>query len=142
MIVYIMHGLPGSGKSTLARQLVGLAGLVASTDDWHTDAEGRYNYRAECASTAHAWNQRRVRSAVLARVPRIAVDNTNVSPDQWEPYETFAKANGYTVEHKWVHPNLTNEELAARTVHAVPVEVIAAMRAKLERNLSHCLTVS
>jgi predicted kinase len=136
VIVYIMHGLPGSGKSTLARQLVGPTGLVASTDDWHTGADGMYRYDVNKASTAHAWNQKRFRAAVWSKVPRIAVDNTNLSPDQWEPYETYALAHGYKVEHVWVRSALSDVELAARTVHSVPVETLQRMRAKME--MSRC----
>lgn len=135
MILYIMHGLPGSGKSTLARQLVGPTGLVASTDDWHTDAHGHYNYRADKAGSAHGWNQRRVRAAMQAKVPRIAVDNTNVAPEQWAPYVAMARECGFAVEHVWLKPELSDEQYAARTVHRVPVETIAAMRVKLLRNL-------
>jgi len=132
VIVYIMHGLPGSGKSTLARQLVGPTGLLASADDWHTGADGVYRYDVNKASTAHAWNQKRFRAAVHAQVPRIAVDNTNVLPEHWAPYETVAQDNGYRVEHVWVESGLDDAQLAARTVHSVPVETIGSMRAKME----------
>lgn len=127
-----MRGLPGSGKSTLARRLVGPGGLVAAADDWHVGPDGVYRYRADAAGAAHAWNQARVEAAMRAGVPRIAADCTNVRLEAFAPYIRAAARNGYQVEIVEVPTALTDEELARRTVHAVPVETIAKMRAAWE----------
>ena len=133
MIVYIMRGLPGSGKSTKARELVGPVGLVCSTDDFFTKADGKYAYDRSRIREAHAWNQARFRSGVRAKVPRIAVDNTNTLPWQWQPYERFAREHGYAVELVVVDASLTDEELAERNLHGVPLDTIRQMRADLNR---------
>jgi predicted kinase len=128
---YIMRGLPGSGKSTIARQLRGSGGLVASTDDyWQHGC--RYEYDASRIMDAHDWNQARFRAAVRAEVPIIVVDNTNIMERHWRPYADFARANGYTVEFVEVDSGLSDEELAARNTHRVPLDVIQRMRANWE----------
>jgi len=130
--LYVMRGLPGSGKSTLARTLVGPEGLVASADDWHVGADGAYRYRVDEAGVAHAWNQLRVREAMRAGVPRVAADCTNVTLAHLTPYVRAAAEHGYRVHVVEVPCALTDEELARRTVHAVPVEAIRKMRAAWE----------
>ena len=136
-VVYIMRGLPGSGKSTRARQLVGPYGLVASTDDWFVGADEVYRYDPEKAGVAHEWNHRRFRAAVAAGVPAIAVDNTNVIVAHYRPYAAFAEAAGYEVRLVPVPTLLSDEELAARTTHGVPVETIRRMRDLFESEVSH-----
>jgi len=131
-VLYVMRGLPGSGKSTLARTLVGPSGLVAAADDWHVGADGVYRYQVDKAGTAHAWNQRRVVSAMRAGVPRIAADCTNVTRAAFAPYVEAAELFGYRVHVVEVPTALTDEELARRTVHAVPIETIRKMRAAWE----------
>jgi predicted kinase len=129
-ILYIMRGLPGSGKSTKARALV-QGGLVASTDDYFMEGD-EYVFDVEKLTEAHDWNLRRVAEAMRLGVGKIACDNTNIEVEHIDPYLKLADRFGYEAGLVEVITSLSDEELAARTIHAVPVEVIASMRKRWE----------
>lgn len=131
LIIY--RGLPGSGKTTAARLRVGPENVYAA-DDFFTSGDGSYHWNAAKVPAAHQECQRRVAQAMFQGKPLIAVANTHVARRHCSPYEQMAVVNGYTVEViDLFDAGLSDEDLAARNVHAVPVETIARMRRSYER---------
>jgi predicted kinase len=129
--MYIMRGLPGSGKSHIAHTL---GGQVFSTDDFFTTADG-YDFEPSQIGQAHLWNQQRVETAMMAGVPTIVVDNTNIMYWEMKPYIQYADKHGYEIE--WVEAQSewawNAEECAKRNQHGVPLTVISNMLAKYQR---------
>lgn len=129
--MYIMRGLPGSGKSHIAHTL---GGQVFSTDDFFTTADG-YDFEPSQIGQAHLWNQQRVETAMMAGVPTIVVDNTNIMYWEMKPYIQYADKHGYEIE--WVEAQSewawNAEECAKRNQHGVPLTVISNMLAKFEK---------
>ena len=134
-ICYIIRGLPGAGKTTHAKSL-GIP--VVSADDFFTRPDGSYDFDPSFISDAHGYCRRQA-AALLNAGHDIAIANT--FSRGWE-------VRGYTehlvlivecdIEFRFIDlfdAGLSDEALAARCVHGVPVEKIAAMRARWERNL-------
>ena len=129
--MYIMRGLPGSGKSHIAHTL---GGRVFSTDDFFTTDDG-YDFEPTQIGQAHLWNQQRVETAMMAGVPTIVVDNTNIMYWEMKPYIQYADKHGYEIE--WVEAQSewawNAEECAKRNQHGVPLTVIQNMLAKYQK---------
>jgi predicted kinase len=127
--LYLIRGLPGVGKSTLAKKLSLPSGIVEA-DQWFMK-DGVYQFDGSQAFLAHAWCQETTRQR-LAKDLDTVVCNTFVTHAYLQPYLDMARMlDAYvvvvTVDNRW-----TDEELAARSVHDVPIGTIQAMRESWE----------
>lgn len=133
--LYILRGLPGSGKTTLAYRLIGDSGVMYAADDYYYDDEGVYRWDPSKIGAAHSQCQRRVKEALELGVPVVVVHNTNTMRKEMKPYLDMAKENDYMVNVVSVFDGgLTDEQLAARNSHNVPVEAISKMRKRFEHD--------
>lgn len=130
--LYLVRGLPGSGKSSFGARL---APQVFSADDYFM-VDGRYQFDPGKLSDAHASCLWRTGAWLEDRyTAHVAVANT--FPRRWElePYLQLAAAGGHELFVVDLYDGgLTDEQLAARNVHGVPVTTIANMRARWEHN--------
>jgi NEDD4-binding protein 2 len=124
--VYIMRGLPGCGKTTRAKELVE-KGVILSTDDFFMIGE-QYHFDPLLILDAHQWNQKRFRGALELGISPIVVDNTNILHVHMDPYIDLAQQYGYDIEVVPISTNMSDEQLAIRNVHGVPLNVIRRMR--------------
>ena len=71
---------------------------------------------------------------MVVREPWIVGDNTNTCHWEYALYTTLARAFGYELEIVDLYDGgCTDEELAARNTHGVPLETISRIRANYER---------
>lgn len=139
-LLYIISGVSGSGKSTLARDLVDDE-HVCEADKFRM-VDGRYVFDPDRNSEMHALCVEAVRDRMAAGVLRIAVANVFSRPEYVEPYLQLALAYGYRVRiFDLGTGGLSDGQLAARNLHAVPADAIAKMRTGSER-LPYAQTVS
>ncbi|XP_076064727.1 NEDD4-binding protein 2 [Oratosquilla oratoria] len=136
-LVVLMRGLPGSGKSTLAQEITGRNGVVLSTDDFHYDKHGCYNYKPSRLSEAHGWNKNRTLKHLREGTTPIIIDNTNLQKWEMTPYIQMAIEHGYEVDilepsTSW---RLNSAELAKRNVHNVPKTKIKEMKERYQKDL-------
>lgn len=125
----LVRGLPGSGKSTKAKSL---GGKHIEADTYFI-RDGVYQFNDREIASAHSWCQYECADAMEACTPLIVVSNTFTQEWEMRSYLDMACENGYQVEIKDLFDaGLTDEELAARCVHSVPVQSIARMRARWE----------
>jgi hypothetical protein len=134
--VWIMRGLPGSGKSTRAAAIAAAAApdeaVIHSTDTQFVDpATGVYTFDAARLPEAHAANLAAFERSLDERVPCVVIDNTNIQPWHYEKYVLSAWRAGYRVREEVVGDVSADgalaEAYAARNVHGVPADKIAAM---------------
>lgn len=125
--LYLIRGLPGSGKSTLAERL---NVQHVEADMFHV-VNGSYQFDPARIKDAHTWCQSRTRQ--MLGDGDVAVSNTFTQ--QWElaPYrEMFVLGLAQRIVEITVNTDLTDEQLAARTLHGVPVDMIRRMRERWE----------
>lgn len=143
MQILIIRGLPGSGKSTLATKLANEAqqqakvARVYEADNFFIGEDSTYRFDPAKIATAHYWCQTQVKRAIEKGVDLIIVSNTSTQAWEIEPYYHLyqdAVKNGlpYSFVIQDVLTDLTDEELAKRNVHGVPITAIARMRARWE----------
>ena len=131
--IYLIRGLPGSGKTALASKLRSYYDMVAA-DDYFLDDDGVYQFDPKALPKAHAWcldiatkQTKGDRSA--------AVHNTFTQRWEMEPYIRLAEETGARlVVVSLFDGGLTDEALAERNSHGVPVEAIARMRERFEHD--------
>jgi predicted kinase len=130
----LVRGVSGSGKSTFAHLIAyACEARVYTTDDYFTDAEGNYNWRAEDSKRAHTWNQDRVKYAMgCQEVGIIIVPNTFTQNWEMKPYLEMANEYGYRVTVVRVESGLTPKELCDRNIHSVPYEAILRQWDRME----------
>ena len=132
MILYLIRGLPGSGKSTLAQKLVGFEHVVEA-DMFFVDPEG-YHYDSAKIGTAHLWCQNETEQLISSGLVGDAVAVANTFTQRWEMEPYYNLMNNYDIKiiEITVSVRLTDEELALRCVHKVPVNKITQMRLRWE----------
>lgn len=130
MILYLIRGLPGVGKSTLAKRLRD-EGPVIEADSFFMTTDG-YQFDLSRLGAAHDWCQRFVDCYLRFGRDDCIVANTFTQRRELAPYYTMAKAAGVAVVEITITGQWTDDELAARSVHDVPVEVITRMRNRWE----------
>jgi len=131
--LFLIGGLPGAGKSTLAEFLAQeLDGQLVAADDYFDTPSG-YRFDPQGLSTAHKWCQNRVRYWMDTDMNTIIVHNTFSRRWEKQPYLDLAIQFGYQVTDLTVNTTLTDDALAARNVHGVPINTIRRMRERWER---------
>ncbi len=138
----ILRGLPGAGKSTYCQtrwpQLTpaylapnGWPTISVSADHYFMTMSGEYRYDPAGIGPAHAQALCNLIDCIKNNVSTIVVDNTHAMNWEWKVAARLAEVTGYTIEIVDLFDSgKTDEELAARNTHGVPVEAIKNMRAK------------
>lgn len=135
--LYIIRGIPGSGKTTLARKIAQdnkKEGVWICEADHYFERNGKYDFNPSELGKAHDYCKSQVRSAMEIG-DHVIVSNTSTRKSEYQVYLDMAKEFGYEVKiHDVFDGGKTDEELAARNVHGVPLEVIKRMRARWEKS--------
>lgn len=123
----LVRGLPGSGKTTFARALAQTVtpSVIIAADDYFTSEDGDYNWDPNRLKQAHTACQERARSAFESG-RTVIVHNTFTTRKEMEPYVKIAQ--GDVEVYSIFDGGLSDEQLAERNVHGVPVESIKRMR--------------
>ena len=122
----LIRGLPGDGKTSLAKRLFPDFEHYAA-DDFY-DALGKFD--PSLIGEAHGDCQRNCYAA-LKRGASVVVHNTFTEHWEMKPYLRMVDElmwNGLVLRVIHVDSGLTDEALASRNVHSVPIEVITRMR--------------
>lgn len=119
----LIRGLPGSGKSTLAKQRLQSGELHYEADTYHM-IDGEYRYDISKAAEAHAWCLRMATEGIQAG-HNVVVSNTFTTMKEMQPYLDMAAKTGASL--KVIH---CTDQFG--TIHGVPDEVIAKMKARWE----------
>jgi predicted kinase len=128
----LVRGLPASGKSTLARRLaLAPSSAVFEADNFFIGADGVYRFDIARIAEAH---KECISDAKASQATNVIVANTFTQRWEMNPYIDHAKSNNMTLTVITVQTDLTDEQLAARNLHGVPVNVIAMMRARFEHD--------
>lgn len=139
-ILVIVRGLPGSGKSTVAglycqpvREADNYEGLYTYHEDGRVEFHGGERVNGvPMISLAHAECQRLVEED-MPKSPIVVVANTFTQGWEFAPYVAMAERHGFRIVVIDVFDGgMTDEQLAARNRHGVPVDAIAGMRRRWE----------
>ena len=126
----ILRGLPVSGKSTYAKTFTGFT--IVSADLFPDLYDEHWSINFDKIGDAHDWCYRQF--CMCLRAGRsVCVDNTNISLCEITPYRMEARRAGAEVIYQTFGKNLSDEKLAERTLHGVPVSSIKAMRKRWEK---------
>lgn len=128
----IIRGLPGSGKSTLS-ELFRHNSCVVSADSYFYE-KGEYKFDAKKLWSAHS-ECFQTFIECCGRGHNVVVDNTNTTKKEYQRYVDYAKEHGYKVIILTVETDLTDDELAKRNIHGVPVETIKRMRHRMKSDV-------
>ena len=136
-VIFIVRGIPGAGKSFIVKQYVPADNIYSTDDYWGPD----YKFDLTRIGMAHRWNQQRAVEAMQASKTPIAVDNTNTTWKEIEPYALAAVRLGYVV--RFLEPNSSwwnlfkageitaaTKAFAEKNVHKVPLYAIEKMMAR------------
>ena len=135
----LVRGISGCGKTTIARQLglghgIGGRSKLLAADDFFVDSDGIYQFSPSALPDAHAWCKGEADLAMQEGL-HVIVHNTFTQRWEMEPYLQLADQYGYRVTVVSIFDGgCTDEELAGRNEHGVPVEGIAAMRGRWEHD--------
>ncbi len=131
----LIRGISGCGKTTLARQLtLGGSRKLLAADDYFVGDDGVYHFDPSGLPKAHAWCQEEALSAMEQGL-HVIVHNTFTQRWEMEPYLQMATQYGYQVTVASIYDGgLTDEELAERNEHGVPLAGISQMRERFEHD--------
>lgn len=124
----ILRGLPGSGKSTFG---IHVGAWICSADLYFYKGD-EYVFDRSLLPKAHEACWQRFCKYIDENRPDVLLDNTNTTKKEYQRYVDYAKEHGYNVVILTVETDLTDEELAKRNVHGVPVETIRRMRERMK----------
>lgn len=136
-VLFLIRGLPGAGKTTFAKRLLNTT--VIEADQFRYDMAGNYDPDPGRNAEVHTMACEAVASAIF-RGRDVAVSNTFSCRWEMDRYLLWARkaahSAGLTLTEVVIDlfdRGLSDEDLAERCRHGVPVEKIAAMRARWER---------
>ena len=131
-VLFLVRGLPGSGKSSIA---AAIAPKSVSADDFFMQGD-KYLFDPMKLADAHAYCQNTTAHFLsLHEVGSVAVANTFTSRWEMEPYLLMAQTAGArVVVIDTFDAGLDDDSLSRINLHGVPVEAIAAMRARFEHD--------
>lgn len=97
--IIITRATSSSGKTTFANFLKGLypQAVICCADDYHTDANGDYNWCAENQGKAHQYSRDVCLGAIKNGCELIIIANTNCTERDMQPYQEMAEQYGYRV---------------------------------------------
>ena len=142
-----LRGLPGCGKSSYIKRRFGTQAVpehqaapvidrvtICSMDYFFlVGADERYVFDGTKIGVAVSWCHRQVLAAMIRNVETVIIDNTHSRHWEMELCRDMAEYFRYSVEVVDLFDGgCTDEELAARNVHEVPLEIIQGMRARWE----------
>lgn len=133
----IVRGLPGSGKSTYAKSL----GVHHVEADMFWMHDGVYQFprdddpnKMRYLAMAHKWCYNQVRQAMWYGMD-VVVSNTFTTVDQFAPYVELAHILGYDAV-------VITRKNNFGSIHAVPVEIVDAMRTRWEEYPSETILIT
>jgi predicted kinase len=142
----IIRGLSGSGKSTYIREHFpratradmspeGYSPVIVSGDHHFEDPyTGVYTFDGSQLGLAHSKSQVELIRRLEAGTAHVIVDNTHTRRWEMAVTQELARVFGYEVEIVDLFDGgRTDEELAERNSHGVPLDKIQVMRARWER---------
>ncbi len=133
-VLFLVRGLPGSGKSTVALNIRNAE--IFSTDDQFM-IDGEYRFDSSKLGQAHSQTQWNTLEYLQSNngLPNCVVANTFTQRWEIEPYLRIAEqAGARVVVVDTFDGGLTDEELAEKNIHGVPLESIRAMRERWEHD--------
>lgn len=146
-LLIIMQGVPGSGKSTLARMLKERVYdlcdcVIYSTDDYHIEPDGTYQFKLQMVSDFHRFNKERAALFIHAADETsdrkvLIIDNTNIKLWEATPYVVEAvrmnaiRSNLLSSARRWdIQFIRCTGEWAS--IHNVPDWTIERMKATMD----------
>ncbi len=142
----LIRGLPGVGKSTLAKQMVEkthhLSSAIVEADEFfELNPRNVYAFNKGLLPAAHGWCQGETRRGLKER-SLVVVANTFSRLWELEPYVDIANQFGaaLSIADLFESDNYnSDEDLAERCVHEVPLAVIEKMRERWEKVTLTCV---
>lgn len=143
--VIFLRGMPGSGKTSYILKRFGSAAvpahratesdqLVVCSMDHFFEQSGTYQFDAYRLGEALSFYHSNLLWALARDIETVICDNTHSRWWEMDHSRDLAKHFGYRIETvNLFDGGCTDEELAARNIHGVPLEVIQKMRARWER---------
>tara|TARA_B100000886_G_scaffold22452_1_gene14279 strand:+ start:370 stop:849 length:480 start_codon:yes stop_codon:yes gene_type:complete len=136
MRLILIRGLPGSGKTTLGKKWAGKH-CYAADDFFYLLGNGQYNFDPTRLPEAHEYCQTLVLRDMALEVPVISVANTFTQEWELQSYAIMCITQNYKLEIVDLYDaGLSDEQLADRNTHDVPIESIRRMRDRYERKLT------
>lgn len=138
----ILRGLPGSGKNYYIDKYLDdkyeqtnyFQWVHCSADDYFC-AGNVYLWSSSLLGAAHTRSQEMAKQACIKGIELVIINNTNVTFKEMTRYIEIAENYDYEVKIIDLYDSgLTDQQLAERNSHNVPIEVIAHMRAKYIRS--------
>lgn len=122
----LVRGTPGAGKSTLARQLKGALFAKHLEADMYFINDGVYQFDINELMDAHDWCKRTTHNLLEDHIS-VIVSNTFTTKKELVPYFEIAKSHG-------IVPNVITCQGNFKSIHGVPEETLAKMKARFDYN--------